>query len=53
MIDRYIEQGYVNHSIGLMREWMVSAAMYQDYLRKGIDKVEGREWLVYHLEMNK
>lgn len=52
MINCYIEQGYVNHSIGLMREWMVSAAMYQDYLRKGIDKVEGREWLVYHSENN-
>ncbi|MFA6808275.1 MAG: TM1812 family CRISPR-associated protein [Eubacteriales bacterium] len=47
MIDKYIEQGYVNHSIGLMREWMVSAAMFQINKRNNYDLLEGNVWLSY------
>lgn len=53
MIDCYIEQGYVNHSIGLMREWMVSAAMYQIQKHNDFDLLEGNVWLAYSAQTNK
>jgi CRISPR-associated Csx2 family protein len=28
IIDRYLEQGYLNYALGMIREWMVSSAMY-------------------------
>lgn len=27
LIDSYLEQGYLNYAVGMMREWMVSAAL--------------------------
>ncbi|MDD4401603.1 MAG: TIGR02221 family CRISPR-associated protein [Desulfitobacteriaceae bacterium] len=47
MIDSYMEQGYVNHSIGLMREWMVSAAMYQTRKHSDLGSLKGDVWLSY------
>lgn len=28
IIDRYLEQGYLNYALGMIREWMVACAMY-------------------------
>jgi CRISPR-associated Csx2 family protein len=28
IIDRYLEQGHLNYALGMIREWMVSCAMY-------------------------
>lgn len=39
-----MRQGHVNHATGLIREWMVSAAMLR---RSGRGQVEGKEWLKY------
>jgi len=45
IIDVCLVQGHVNHAIGLIREWMVSAAMFMQF---GKEQVEGRTWLKYN-----
>ncbi|TYO98010.1 CRISPR-associated DxTHG motif protein [Desulfallas thermosapovorans] len=44
IIDRYMEQGYVNFAAGLIREWMVSVCLY--HVQAGDEpKVVGEKWL--------
>lgn len=45
IIDACLRQGHVNHATGLIREWMVSAAMFR---QSGLERVEGKEWLNYN-----
>jgi CRISPR-associated Csx2 family protein len=44
IIDTCLRQGHINHAIGLIREWIVSAAMFS---QSGVEQIEGREWLKY------
>lgn len=41
MIDTYIEKGYLNYALGLIREWIVTAAMWQ------ASTENNSNWLVY------
>ena len=42
IIDTCLRQGHVNHAIGLIREWIVSAARFS---QSGVEQIEGRVWL--------
>lgn len=46
IIDTYLEQGYINYAIGLIREWIVSAAMFHKERLGGKEQV-GKHWLSY------
>lgn len=47
LIDSYLEQGYLNYAMGMMREWVISAALMNN--RAGNDKEVGSKtlWLDY------
>ena len=52
LIDSYVKQGYLNYAIGLIREWMVSAALMNN--RVGNDKEVGLKtpWMDYAGDRN-
>ncbi len=47
IIDTYLEQGYINYALGLIREWIVSAAMFHKEKSGGKKQVDGKQWLSY------
>lgn len=47
IIDTYLEQGYVNYAVGLIREWIVSAAMFHKERVMNRKLVDGKQWLSY------
>lgn len=44
IIDTCLRQGHINHATGLIREWIVSAAIFR---QSGRGEVGGKEWLKY------
>ena len=48
LIDNYFSQGYINNATTLMREWMVSVALYHNQSTvPENERLAGNEWLLY------
>ncbi|MGI6513759.1 MAG: TIGR02221 family CRISPR-associated protein [Syntrophomonadaceae bacterium] len=45
IIDSYLKQGYVNYALGMIREWMVSCAMWNQMAEESIYRVD---WWIGH-----